>query len=84
MEDNWIALFVSIVTEKTVNKALSSVGLIEDRKPIKPYKRGKYTESQIKEMLKFKAGRTWREVAEKYNITINMVYSAIKQYERKV
>lgn len=84
MEDNWIALFVSIVTEKTVNKALASVGLIEDRKPIKPYKRGKYTESQIKEMLKFKAGRTWREVAEKYNITINMVYSAIKQYERKV
>lgn len=83
MEDDWNALLISVITNKTVDKALESVGITRNRATNKNKHNNKYTDEKIREMIKFKEGRTWKEVATKYNITINMAYSAIKQYKKK-
>jgi UTP-glucose-1-phosphate uridylyltransferase len=79
MKDNWYALFISIVTNKTVDKSLKAMSLIQHRE--------KWTildlnEGDIKLIKFLKEKHTWDEIAEMCNVSSSYLYSAINKKKK--
>ena len=81
MEYNWKALELVILKEDiSINRALMAMGLVKDIKS--KGRKQKYTDEQIKKMIKLKENMSWREVGQEFNITGAMAQSAVKIYKR--
>ncbi len=82
MEYNWKALELVILKEDiSINRALMAMGLVKDIKSKGRRRKQKYTDEQIKQMIKLKENMSWREVGEELNITASMAQSAVKIYK---
>ena len=81
MNVNWMALYVSIVTEQSVDEALRNMGINLRSREHQPIK--KEFDPATKEIFElFSKGCSYVELAEKFNITSNAVRNRVMRYNK--
>lgn len=76
MKDNWYALFISVVTNKTADKSLKAMALIQKRES---WTTLDLTEGDIKLIKFLKEKHTWDEIAEMCNVSSSYLSSIVNK-----
>lgn len=83
MEENWYALFISIIKGVSVETAFLSLYRQIEKSEIKIIPQNKYesfTDEDIEKMIELKKKMTYKQVAKIFNTIDRNVYNHIKKY----
>lgn len=80
MSDNWIALLCAIVTEKSIDESLKSIGI----RPKRTQKQKLILSDNDFEIILFlKKEKTWNELSEEFGVTSNYLCSLCNEYKKR-
>lgn len=83
MEENWIALFISIVKGISIEAAFISLHKQTGKKEMKKAPNSKYEifrDKDIEKMIELKKTMSYKQVAKLFNTVDRNVYNHIKKY----
>lgn len=83
MEENWLALFISIVKGVSAEAAFSKLHKQSEKKETKKSLNNKYeifNDEDIEKMIELKKSMSYKQVAKIFNTVDRNIYNHIKRY----